>query len=61
MPLDKKNFIIRTVLISLILISFSGLAFAEDRSYSIPSLDMDLFLQNDGSIHVKETIHYSFS
>ena len=59
--MDKKNFIIRTVLISLILISFSGLAFAEDRSYSIPSLDMDLFLQNDGSIHVKETIHYSFS
>lgn len=59
--MDKTNFIIRTVIISLILISSSGLVFAEDRSYSIPFMDTDIFLQNDGSIHVKETIHYSFS
>ena len=59
--MDKKNYIILITTISILLISLMGSAFAEDRSYSIPSINMDLFLQNDGSIHVKETIHYSFS
>ena len=59
--MDKKNHIILIATLSIILLLCTGYAFAEDRSYSIPSLDMDLFLQNDGSIHVKETIHYSFS
>ena len=59
--MDKKNHIILIATLSIILLLCTGHAFAEDRSYSIPSLDMDLFLQNDGSIHVKETIHYSFS
>ncbi|MBI4813222.1 MAG: DUF2207 domain-containing protein [Methanobacterium sp.] len=59
--MDKKNHIVSIATLSIILLLCTGYAFAEDRSYSIPSLDMDLFLQNDGSIHVKETIHYSFS
>lgn len=59
--MDKKNHIVVIATLSIILLLCTGYAFAEDRSYSIPSLDMDLFLQNDGSIHVKETIHYSFS
>jgi uncharacterized membrane protein len=58
---DKKNPVIVIATLFIILFLCTGFAFAEDRSYSIPSIDMDLFLQNDGSIHVKETIHYSFS
>lgn len=59
--MDKKKLIVLIVTLSLLIVACSGFAFAEDRSYSIPSLNMDLYLQNDGSIHVKETIHYSFS
>lgn len=59
--MEKKNSIFLIATLSLLLLSLTGVAFAEDKSYSIPSIDMDLFLQNDGSIHVTETIHYSFS
>ncbi|MBM4241411.1 MAG: DUF2207 domain-containing protein [Euryarchaeota archaeon] len=34
---------------------------AEDRSYSIPYANIELFLQENGNLHVKENIHYSFS
>lgn len=37
-----------------------GVILPGDRSYSIPLMDMDLYPQEDGSLHVKETIHYSF-
>lgn len=60
--MDKKSSILLIFTLSIFLLSFMGSACAEeDRSYSIPSINMDMFLQNDGSIHVKETIHYSFS
>ena len=59
--MNQRNNLILIFFLSLILISSAGFAFAADRSYSIPTLNMDLYLQNDGSIHVKETIHYSFS
>ena len=60
--MDKKRSILLIVTLSIFLLSFMGSACAEeDRSYSIPSINMDMFLQNDGSIHVTETIHYSFS
>ena len=39
----------------------AGASFAADRSYTIPLLNEDLFVQNDGTLHVVETIHYSFS
>lgn len=57
----KAHFI---CIISLFLISsiiFSNISYAEDRSYSIPSTNIDLYLQENGNLHVKETIHYSFS
>jgi uncharacterized membrane protein len=49
------------VLISLLLVISVGNVSAADRSYTIPFINMDLYLQDDGSLHVKETIHYSFS
>ncbi len=58
--IGKKNHFILIVLVSFLILSCTGFAFAADRSYSIPSINMDIFLQNDGSVHVKETIYYSF-
>lgn len=56
----KKHFI--SLLLFLFVFSiFSGVAFADDRSYSIPLINSDLYLQDDGTLHVKETIHYSFT
>jgi len=57
--MDKKYFISIILLFLFIISAFSTAAFAKD--YSIPSLDMDLFPQSDGSLHVKEVIHYSFT
>ena len=57
--MDKKHFISFTLLFLFIISVFSTAAFAKD--YSIPSIDMDLFPQDDGTLHVKEVIHYSFS
>ncbi len=33
----------------------------EQKQYSIPLTDIDLYLQDNGTLHVKETFHYSFS
>lgn len=57
--MDKKHFISFTLLFLLTVSVFSTAAFAKD--YSIPSIDMDLFPQSDGTLHVKEVIHYSFT
>ena len=57
--MDKKHFISFTLLFLFIISVFSTAAFAKD--YSIPSMDMDLYPQDDGSLHVKEVIHYSFT
>ena len=57
--MDKRHFISFTLLFLFIISVFSTAAFARD--YSIPSMDMDLFPQADGSLHVKEIIHYSFT
>jgi uncharacterized membrane protein len=35
-------------------------AYANDRSYSIPGANIDLFVEDDGTLHVKEVIHYHF-
>ncbi|MCE5213791.1 MAG: DUF2207 domain-containing protein [Methanobacterium sp.] len=59
--MNMRFYLTLLVLISLSLAICLGSAFAADRSYTIPSINMDLYLQDDGSLHVKETIHYSFS
>lgn len=58
--MDKKHFISLILLFLFIFSVSSGVAFADDRSYSIPLLNSDLYLHDDGTLHVKETIHYSF-
>ncbi|HTX61390.1 MAG TPA: DUF2207 domain-containing protein, partial [Methanobacterium sp.] len=58
--MNKKSIAI-IILISLLIAAGTGLAAAADRSYSIPFINMDLYPQEDGSLHVKETIHYTFS
>jgi uncharacterized membrane protein len=56
--LDKK---ILPIFFILLLLLGTGVASAADRSYSIPLMNQDLYLQEDGTLHVVETIHYSFS
>ncbi|MFA0833167.1 DUF2207 domain-containing protein [Methanobacterium formicicum] len=50
-----------TIIISLFLFTGITTSSAVDRTYSIPSIGIDLFLMDDGTVHVTETLHYSFS
>lgn len=59
--MNKKHFIPLILLFLFIFSVSGGAAFADDRSYSIPLINSDLYLQDDGTLHVKETIHYSFT
>ena len=57
--MNKKSFISILLLFLFLVSIFSGVTFAQ--SYSIPSVNMDLFPQSDGTLHIKEVIHYSFT
>lgn len=59
--MDKKVYLTLIIFFSLSVMAGAGASFAADRSYTIPILNEDLFVQNDGTLHVVETIHYSFS
>jgi uncharacterized membrane protein len=59
--MDKKVYLTLIIFFSLSIIAGAGASFAADRSYTIPIFDQDLFVQNDGSLHIIEIIHYSFS
>lgn len=61
--MDKKSLILIVLLIFISLAIFTSASFAEDedRSYSIPFTNIHLYIQEDGSLHVVETIHYVFS
>lgn len=59
--MDKKVYLTLIIFFSLSIFASAGASFAADRSYSIPLINEDLFVQNDGTLHVKEVIHYSFS
>jgi len=50
-----------TVIMSFFIITGVGASSYDDRSYSVPSINMDIFLNDDGTLHIKETLHYSFS
>lgn len=58
--MNKK--IVSIVLISIFLLAMvPSIAFAEeDRSYTIDKADIQLFVQSDGLLHVKESLFYSF-
>jgi len=59
--MDKKVYLTLIIFFSLSIFASAGASFAADRSYSIPLINEDLFVQNDGTLHVTEVIHYSFS
>ena len=59
--MDKKVYLTLIIFFSLSIFAGAGASFAADRSYSIPLINEDLFVQNDGTLHVTEVIHYSFS
>ncbi len=59
--MDKKVYLTLILFFSLSVMAGAGASFAADRSYTIPILNEDLFVQSDGTLHVVETIHYSFS
>ncbi|WP_048190253.1 DUF2207 domain-containing protein [Methanobacterium sp. SMA-27] len=59
--MDKKVYLTLIIFFSLSVMAGAGVSFAADRSYTIPILNEDLFVQSDGTLHVVETIHYSFS
>jgi uncharacterized membrane protein len=59
--MKDKKFWLSVLIISLLISAGLGVASAQDRSYTIPYINMDLYPQEDGALHVKETLHYSFS
>lgn len=63
MNFTHKKLLILSISVSIIFLFTAGLnaSSAEDRSYSIPWAHIDLSVGDDGSLHVKETIHYHFS
>ncbi|MGV8144431.1 MAG: DUF2207 domain-containing protein [Methanothermobacter sp.] len=56
--MDKRVYL---TLIFTVLILSASLGVVAARSLSIPYINMDIYLKDDGSIHVKEVIHASFS
>jgi uncharacterized membrane protein len=60
--LDKKQLISITLLFLIFISTLPAVSFAEDdRSYSIKQADIDLFVQENGMLKVKEKYYYSFS
>lgn len=60
--MDKKK-LISLFFLSLFMVSFiPGIVFAQDddRSYSIPKANIDLFIQDNGNLRVRESLFYSF-
>ena len=59
--MDKIVYIALIIFFSISLLAGTGAAFAaSDNSYTIPLINEDLYVQNDGTLHVKEVIQYSF-
>ena len=59
--MDKTVYLALTIFFSISLLAGTGASFAaNDNSYSIPLINEDLYVQSDGTLHVKEVIHYSF-
>jgi uncharacterized membrane protein len=59
--MNKKQFISLILLFLFVVSISSGVAFASSDDHSISSMDVDLYLKDDGNLHVKKTIHYFLS
>ncbi|AXV37711.1 MAG: hypothetical protein CIT01_05620 [Methanobacterium sp. BRmetb2] len=61
--MNKNHFITLSLLLLLTFSILSTVAAQDDddRSYTIPYANIDLYLQENGNLHVKEKLHYSFS
>ncbi|MDO5837041.1 MAG: DUF2207 domain-containing protein, partial [Methanobacterium sp.] len=61
--MDKFKFTSLLLLLILLLSVLPAISFAadDDRSYTIPKATFDLYVQENGNLRVKETLHYSFS
>lgn len=60
--LNKKQLISLTLLFLVFIATIPSISFAEDdRSYSINQANIDLFVQPNGLLNVKEKYYYSFS
>ena len=59
--MDKTVYLALIIFFSISLLAGTGASFAaNDNSYTIPLINEDLYVQSDGTLHVKEVIHYSF-
>jgi uncharacterized membrane protein len=61
--MDKLKISTLLLLLILLLSVFPAISFAadDDRSYTIPQATFDIYVQENGNLRVKETLHYSFS
>ena len=48
-------------MISFLIAVIPSVSFAEDRTYSITQANIDLFVQQNGMLHVNEKYYYSFN
>ena len=56
----KISSIFLILILALTLHPVMGLIAAAEGSYTIPHATFDLYVQEDGNLRVKETLHYSF-
>lgn len=56
----KISSIFLILILALSLLPVMGLIAAAEGSYTIPHATFDLYVQEDGNLRVKETLHYSF-
>ncbi len=61
--MDKLKLSSLLLLLVLLLSVLPAISFAadDDRSFTIPKATFDLYVQENGNLKVKETLHYSFS
>ena len=61
--MNKKSIIVIALFICIFLAIFTSTSFAEeegDRSYSIPFANIHIYIQDNGALHIVETITYVF-
>ncbi|MDO9044685.1 MAG: DUF2207 domain-containing protein [Methanobacteriaceae archaeon] len=59
--MDKKRIMSFILILSFFITALPSVSFAEDRTYSITQANIDLFVQQNGMLHVNEKYYYSFN